>query len=108
MSKNTGNTAFRKLNVNSDDEIDEDVGDAEVEGPNEGEVTALLNQYPFSFPGGSEFFATPHEVVNESYYDAIKISNSIIWYIAHFYLVTCMRDKEPPPPPPPHESLVFH
>ena len=49
MSKNTGNTAFRKLNVNSDDEIDEDVGDGEVQGPNEGEVTALLNQYPFNF-----------------------------------------------------------
>ena len=48
-SKNTGNTAFRKLNVNSDDEIDEDVGDGEVQGPNEGEVTALLNQYPFNF-----------------------------------------------------------
>ena len=58
MSKNTGNTAFRKLNVNSDDEIDEDVGDGEVQGPNEGEVTALLNQYPFSFPGGSDFL--PH------------------------------------------------
>ena len=49
MSKNTGNTAFRKLNVNSDDEIDEDVGDREVQGPNEGEMTALLNQYPFYF-----------------------------------------------------------
>ena len=49
MSKNTGNTAFRKLNVNSDDEIDEDVGDGEVQGPNEGEVTALLYQYPFNF-----------------------------------------------------------
>ncbi len=47
MSKNTGNTAFRKLNVNSDDEIEDEVADGEVQGPNEGEVTAMLNQYPF-------------------------------------------------------------
>ena len=50
MSKNTGNTQFRKLNVNpySDDEEEEEPqtqGEGE-EGPNEGEVQSLLGQYP--------------------------------------------------------------
>jgi len=43
MSKNTLNSQFRKLNVNSDDEYDDVACDANVQGPNESEVTSLLN-----------------------------------------------------------------
>jgi len=43
MSKNTLNSQFRKLNVNSDDEYDDVVSNDNVQGPNESEVTSLLN-----------------------------------------------------------------
>ena len=51
MSKNTGNTQFRKLNVNpySDDEEEEEPQVDGEQGPNEGEVSGMLGQYPSLF-----------------------------------------------------------
>lgn len=52
MAKNTSSSAFRKLDV---DQYNEDQYDGEEQaelqspavGPDESEVTSLLNQYPF-------------------------------------------------------------
>lgn len=53
MSINTSSSAFRKIDVdqyNEDNFGDEDQGELQSPpvGPDESEVTALLNQYPFS------------------------------------------------------------
>lgn len=52
MSINTSSSAFRKIDVdqyNEDNFGDEDQGELQSPpvGPDESEVTALLNQYPF-------------------------------------------------------------
>jgi len=50
MSKNTGASKFRKVDVDQYDEdqyIDEEDEQLEEQGPNESEVTSLLAQYPF-------------------------------------------------------------
>lgn len=49
MSKNTGNTKFRKIDVdqyNEDRYEDDLLGDEGPQGPNEAEVQSLLTQYP--------------------------------------------------------------
>lgn len=49
MSKNTGNTKFRKLDVSpySDDEdVDDTPVDVGAQGPSENEVQSMLSQYP--------------------------------------------------------------
>jgi len=53
MSKNTSNSAFRKIDVdqyNEDNYKEDDAGDAHSApiGPDDNEITNLLNQYPFS------------------------------------------------------------
>ncbi|KAK3087725.1 hypothetical protein FSP39_009677 [Pinctada imbricata] len=50
MSKNTGSSKFRKVNVDEYDEEkfqEADEADNGVQGPNESEVVGFLNQYPF-------------------------------------------------------------
>ena len=49
MSKNTGNTKFRKIDVdqyNEDLYQDEQQSDDGPQGPNESEVNSLLQTYP--------------------------------------------------------------
>ena len=50
MSKNTGRTQFRKVDVDEYDEnnYQDEQTDEEGKGPDEGEVQAFLNQYPFA------------------------------------------------------------
>lgn len=52
MAKNTRNTEFRKIDVDQYDEEkykEEDQGETQspTTGPSEGEVSTLLNSYPF-------------------------------------------------------------
>lgn len=50
MSKNTSSTKFRKIDVDqySEDRYEDDTAsDDGPQGPNEGEVSSLLSQYPF-------------------------------------------------------------
>jgi len=50
MSKNTRNTAFRKVDVDQFEEEkyeEEVVSDEGVTGPNDAEVQSLLSKYPF-------------------------------------------------------------
>lgn len=52
MSKNTANSAFRKIDVdqyNEDSYREDEVGESQSPpiGPDENEITNLLNQYPF-------------------------------------------------------------
>ena len=52
MAKNTANSAFRKIDVDqyNEDNYREDEGEAQSPpiGPDENEITNLLNQYPFA------------------------------------------------------------
>lgn len=50
MAKNTSSSAFRKIDVDqyNEDNFKEEDADQGVGGPDENEVTTLLNQYPFS------------------------------------------------------------
>ena len=51
MSKNTGDTRFRKVDVDKYDTEkfdDEMIDEGNVEGPNESEVTSFLNKYPLN------------------------------------------------------------
>jgi actin related protein 2/3 complex subunit 5 len=43
MSKKTMKDNWRKLDVNSDEEVEEETGDGEASGPNEGEVQGFLS-----------------------------------------------------------------
>ena len=52
MSKNTANSAFRKIDVdqyNEDNYREDDAGEPQSPpiGPDENEITNLINQYPF-------------------------------------------------------------
>lgn len=49
MAKNTSSSAFRKIDVDqyNEDNFKEEDADQGVGGPDENEVTTLLNQYPF-------------------------------------------------------------
>lgn len=50
MAKNTSSSAFRKIDIDqyNEDNFKEDEAEQSVPtGPDEGEVCALLNQYPF-------------------------------------------------------------
>lgn len=54
MAKNTSSTAFRKIDVDQYNEdnfkVDESAETSfPANFPDEGEITALINQYPFSF-----------------------------------------------------------
>lgn len=48
MAKNTFSSAFRKIEVDNEDNFKEDEADSGgTVGPDENEITTLLNQYPF-------------------------------------------------------------
>lgn len=50
MAKNTSSSAFRKIDIDqyNEDNFKEDEAEQAVPtGPDEGEVCAMLNQYPF-------------------------------------------------------------
>lgn len=52
MAKNTSSSAFRKIDVdqyNEDNFKEEDADQGGPTGPDENEITALLNKYPFSY-----------------------------------------------------------
>ena len=50
MSKNTGNTRFRKIDVDqyNEDLYQDDQQQDDGQGPNETEVQSLLQKYPFT------------------------------------------------------------
>lgn len=60
MAKNTSSNAFRKLDVdqcNEDLYREEELGELQSPpvGPDESEVTSLLNQYPFTHSNSTYF-----------------------------------------------------